>query len=237
MKAVIIAAGEGKRLRPLTLDKPKQLVLALGKPLIQYVWDVLPKEIDEVIIVVGYKGNMIQEFLGTEYMGKKITYIEQYQPLGTARAFKLCKSHLINEEKFLVMYADDIHGKEGVAKLVKHDAALLVSPVADPRNFGVVVKNDDGTVKNIEEKPEHPKSNLAATGVYMLNPKIFNYDIWPTHNGEYYLTDMIERYIHENTVHIEESDLWIPIAYPHDIVRAEEILLGIDRAVPFAKTA
>ncbi len=229
MKAVIFAAGEGKRLHPLTLTRPKPLVEVLGKPLIQHIWDVLPDCISEVVVVVGYKQEMIRGFLGTEFMGKKVTYVEQLEPLGTAYALNLCKPHLKNEKKFLLMYADDLHGKEGIARCIEHDMALLVSFVDDPRRFGVVVTNEDGSIKNIEEKPEHPQSNLVVTGVYVLSPKIFDYDASHTKNGEYYLTDMIERYIKDFPMKVIESDFWVPIGYPHDIERAERILRGLPR--------
>lgn len=227
MKAVIFAAGEGKRMHPLTLTRPKPLVEVLGKPLIQHIWEVLPNEIDEVIVVVGYKREMMRDFLGTEFMGKRVTYVEQNEPLGTAHALQICKPHLEKEDKFLLMYADDLHGKEGVKKLVEMDMALLVSFVDDPRRFGVVVTNEDGTIKNIEEKPEHPKSNLAVTGVYVLTPKIFEYEALHTHDGEYFLTDMIEGYIKHNPMQVVESNFWIPIAYPHDIERVEKILSNL----------
>ena len=227
MKAVIFAAGEGRRLHPLTLELPKPLVEVLGKPLIQHIWEVLPESIDEVVIVVGYKREKMRAFLGKNFLGKKVTYVEQDRPLGTAEALKLCKSHLENEEKFLLMYADDLHGKEAVARCAEQSMALLVYFVDDPRRFGVVVTNDNGTIKSIEEKPEFPKSNLAVTGVYVLTPEIFNYESTHTRNGEYYLTDMIDEYIRHNMMHVVESDFWVPIAYPHDILRAEEILSGL----------
>lgn len=227
MKAVIFAAGEGKRLHPLTLDKPKPLVPVLGKPLLEHIWEVLPDSIDEVVVVVGYKQEKIREFLGGEFMGKRVTYVEQVEPLGTGHALKLCKSHLENEEKFLLMYGDDIHGKEGVARCIEQPSSLLVHLVDDPRRFGVVLMNDDATIKHIEEKPEHPKSNLAVTGVYVLTPCIFDYEATHTKNGEFYLTDMIEGYIKDHPMHVIESSSWIPIAYPHDIARAEEILQGL----------
>ncbi len=229
MKAVIFAAGEGKRLHPLTLECPKPLVEVYGKTLIQHTWEVLPDSIDEVVLVVGYKQEMLRKFLGGEFMGKRVTYVEQLEPSGTAHALKLCKSYLENEEKFLLMYADDLHGKEGVARCALYDSALLVSFVDDPRRFGVVVTNIDGTIKHIEEKPENPQSNLAVTGVYVLTPKIFDYDSSHTKNGEYYLTDMIEGYIKDFPVQAVESDFWVSIAYPHDIARAEEILRGLPR--------
>lgn len=231
MKAVIFAAGEGKRMHPFTLERPKPLVEVLGKPLIQHIWEVLPSMVDEVVVVVGYKREMMRAFLGDEFMGKRVTYVEQDKPLGTAHALKLCMPHLEKEKKFLLMYSDDLHGKDGVARLVEHDMALLVHFVDDPRRFGVVVTNEDGTIKNIEEKPEHPKSNLAVTGVYVLTPKIFDYEATHSKNGEFYLTDMIEEYIKHNPMHVVESDFWIPVAYPHDIKRAEEILQGLPRAI------
>lgn len=231
MKAVIFAAGEGRRMHPLTLEKPKPLVEVLGKSLIQHIWEVLPDDVREVVVVVGYKREMIRDFLGDSFLGKKVTYVEQNEPLGTAHALKLCEPYLDAEDKFLLMYADDLHGKEGIARCVEHDMALLVSFVDDPRRFGVVVTNEDGTIKNIEEKPEHPKSNLAVTGVYVLSPKIFEYDALHTKNGEFYLTDMIEEYIKHHPMQVVESDFWVPIAYPHDITRAEEILEGLPRAI------
>jgi len=231
MKAVIFAAGEGKRLHPLTLERPKPLIEVLGKPLIEHTWGVLPTSVDEVVVVIGYKGEMIKDFLGEEFAGKKVTYVEQEEPLGTAHALRLCETHLTGEKKFLLMYADDLHSRDGVARCAEQDMALLVSFVDDPRRFGVVVTNDDGTIKNIEEKPEHPKSNLAVTGVYVLSPKIFEYEATHTKNGEYYLTDMIEGYIKHHPMQVVESGFWIPIAYPHDIARAEEILKSLPRAI------
>lgn len=228
MKAVIFAAGEGRRLHPLTLERPKPLVEVLGKPLIQHIWEVLPEVVDEVVLVVGYKSEMIQDYLGNEFMGKKVTYIEQKEPTGTARALLLCKEHLEHEEKFLLMYADDLHGADAISRCVEHDAALLVHFVDDPRRFGVVVTDERGAIKNIEEKPEHPKSNLAVTGVYVLTPQIFDYDAIHARNGEYYLTDMIEGYIRNHQMQVIESDFWVPIAFPHDIVHAEEILLNLN---------
>ncbi|MFA5997341.1 MAG: nucleotidyltransferase family protein [Candidatus Paceibacterota bacterium] len=230
MKAVIFAAGEGKRLRPLTLERPKPLVEVAGKPLIQHIWEVLPGVIDEVVVVVGYKSEMLRDFLGDEFLAKKVTYVKQDKPLGTADALYLCKSHLENEDKFLLMYADDLHGRDGINRCLEHDMALLVHFVDDPRSFGVVVPNPDGTIRCIDEKPEYPKSNLAVTGVYVLTPEIFNYESTRVRNGERFLTDMIEEYIRHNPMHIVESDFWVPIGYPHDIEHAEEILRGLPRA-------
>ncbi|MEK7538943.1 MAG: sugar phosphate nucleotidyltransferase [Patescibacteria group bacterium] len=227
MKAIILAAGEGKRLHPLTLEIPKPLVKVLDKPLIQHAWEVLPDVVDEVIVVVGYKSDLIREFLGEKFLGKRVTYVEQDEPKGTGHAVNLCREYLAREEKFIVMYADDLHDKMAILKCCAYEAALLVSSVEDPRRFGVVVKKDDGTIRDIEEKPTHPRSNLAAVGVYILPFGIFDYDIADQKNGEYYLTDMIAGFVRDNPTHAVESSFWMPIAYPEDIERAEEALLNI----------
>lgn len=224
MKAVILAAGEGKRLHPLTLTRPKPLVHLLDKPLIEHIWEALPETVDEVVLVVGYKGDMLREFLGKKFQGRRVTYVEQEKAGGTAYAINLCRKHLVGEEKFLVMYADDLHGTLGIAKCLEHDAALLVAQVEDPRRFGVVVRNANGTVERIDEKPENPESNLAATGVYVLTPKIFDYYEERPRAGEYYLTEMIEGFIQDYSMHVVESDFWLPIAYPEDIARAERLI-------------
>ena len=227
MKAVIFAAGEGKRLRPLTLEKPKPLVEVFGKPLIQHIWEVLPDQVVEVIVVVGYKQEQVRAFLGEEFLGKRVTYVYQSEPLGTGHALGLCKVHLQDEGKFLLMYGDDLHGKEGVLECVNHATALMVSPVDDPRRFGVVVVDEHGEIKHIEEKPENPKSNLAVTGVYVLTPKIFDYEVIQMKNGERYLTDMIGGYIKDHPMRVVESKFWVPIGYPEDVARAEEILRAL----------
>jgi dTDP-glucose pyrophosphorylase len=169
---------------------------------------------------------MIRALLGEKFLGKKIKYIEQVEFRGTAYAINLCRAELAGEKKFLVMYADDFHSKKAIAKCLLYDAALLVFPVEDPRRFGVVIKHQDGTVKRIDEKPENPQSNLAATGVYVLTPKIFDYYDDRPRTGEYYLTEMIEGFVHDYPLYAVVSDFWIPIAYPGDITYAESILAG-----------
>ncbi|MEK7555013.1 MAG: sugar phosphate nucleotidyltransferase, partial [Patescibacteria group bacterium] len=86
MKCIILAAGEGKRLRPLTIDKPKPMVEVLGRPLLHHIIDSLPKEITELVLVVGYKAEAIQKYFGYKFEVLKVTYIRQNRPEGTAHA-------------------------------------------------------------------------------------------------------------------------------------------------------
>ncbi len=222
MQCVILAAGNGKRLRPLTEDRPKQLVLVHGRPLIDYIVEALPSSIDELIIVVGYKGEMIREYCGTEFHGKKVIYLEQPVAEGTAKALWLCKDLL--KGRFLFMFADDIHGKADLARASSFTRSLLVATVDHPEKFGIVVRNPDGTLGLMIEKPEHAPSNCASTGAMVLDDHIFEFEPQTPVNGEYYLTEVIERYAKKYPIAIVEQELWIPIGYPDDITRAETIL-------------
>ncbi len=222
MQCVILAAGNGKRLRPLTEDKPKQLVTVKGKPLIDYIVGALPSAIDELIIVVGYRGDMIRQYCGNEFYGKRVTYVEQPKAEGTARALWLCKDLL--KGRFLFMFGDDIHGREDLARATSYTRALLVASVSNPEKFGIVVRNPDGTLGLMIEKPEHAPSNCASTGAMVLDEHIFEFEPQTPLNDEYYLTEVIERYAKKYPIAVVEQQLWIPIGYPDDITKAETLL-------------
>jgi len=226
MKAVIIAAGEGTRMRPLTYEMPKQLLRVCGKTLLEYVLEVLPVEITEIIMIIGYKGADIQKFLGDEWHGKKVQYVWQEKPQGTAHAMSLAKNLLVNETFFLAGYADDIHGADGVARLItQHRPCFLVAEVEDPRKFGVIETDADGKITTFEEKPEYPKSNLVSSGFFVLPIKILDYKVPPHENGEEYIPDRVERMMKDGyEFYTERSTRWIPIGYPEDLEKAEAIL-------------
>jgi|SRR3989344_4011651 len=226
MKAVIIAAGEGTRMRPLTYTTPKQLVRVCGKTLLEYVLEVLPAEISEIIMVIGYKGKQIQEFLGSEWHGKKVHYVWQERPQGTAHAMSLAKDLLAGETYFLAGYADDIHGAGGVAALIaQHRPCFLIAEVEDPRKFGVIETDAAGKITTFEEKPEHPKSNLVSSGFFVLPIEILDYKVPAHENGEEYIPDRVERMMQDGyEFYTEHSTQWIPIGYPEDLQKAEAIL-------------
>lgn len=210
-------------MRPLTLDKPKPMIEVMGKPILHHIFDILPVEIDEVVLVVGYKGDKIRNYFGNEFQKRKIKYIEQKDKKGTAHALLLCGSHLKNE-KFLLLYADDFHGKESIEKCVKHELAVLVAEAENPERFGVVTTDSKGRVIAIEEKPEKPKSNLVSTGFLVLDQRIFNYEPEIHPNGEYYLTDMLNKLIRDHQVIAEKTEFWVPIGYPEDLIKIEKVL-------------
>jgi NDP-sugar pyrophosphorylase family protein len=225
MKAILLAAGEGKRMRPLTIDTPKAMVEVLGKPLLYYIIENLPDEITELIIVVGYKAEAIKGYFGVQFKGRKITYVIQEKPLGTAHALFLCRSHIAKSERFLFVLADDLHSKDALTRLITHSLGVLVTEHDDPRRFGVVVPGENNKVLAIEEKPEHPKSNLVVSGVYVFDDRIFDYEpVMHPRLNEYFIPDIVEMLLKDHEMVIEKTEFWHPIGYPHDIDVAEKIL-------------
>jgi len=222
MQCVILAAGKGTRLRPLTENTPKPLVKVAGKPLLDHIVGALPSSIDELIIVTGYLGDQIREHCGDNYFGRKVSYIEQVEQKGTGHALWLCKDLI--KGRFLYMFADDIHGKDDLARVTSYTRAMLTLTTDTPERFGIVVRNPDGTLGEFVEKPEHAPSNLASTGVFVLDQHIFEFEPKIETNGEFYHTNMIQEYSIKYPIAVVEQRLWIPIGYPEDIERADKLL-------------
>jgi NDP-sugar pyrophosphorylase family protein len=193
MQCVILAAGKGSRLRPLTDEKPKPLVEVCGRTLLDHIVVALPSSVKELIIVIGYKGEMIREYCGTEFHGRPVKYVEQVEINGPAKALWLCKDLI--RGRFLFMFADDIHGKDDLARAVSYSRAVLATTSENPERFGVLVRNPDGTISDMTEKPEVPESNLVATGPMVLDEHIFEFSPESPIKDEYFMPEIIMRYI------------------------------------------
>ncbi len=221
MQCVILAAGEGTRMRPLTLTMPKPMVPVCGVPLIEHIVRPLPRVIGELIIIIGYKGEMIREYCGAEFHGRKVTYVQQENPkAGTADALMYARD--IAKGKFLVLYADDIHGADALAEVVEKDAGMLAARSTTPEKFGVLVLHEDGTLKEIVEKPLVPPSNYVNIGGFVVTEDIFVIHTALSESGEYYLTDTVTEYAKTHPVSVVEQTTWIPVGCPEDIPRAEQ---------------
>ena len=222
MQCVILAAGKGTRLRPLTENCPKPLVMVAGRPLLDHIVERLPSSVDELIIVTGYLEEQIRAHCGEEYMGRKVIYVHQEEQKGTGHALWLCKDLI--KGRFLYMFADDIHGKEDLARAISYTRSMLAYQTNTPERFGIVVRNPDGTVGEFVEKPTHAPSNLASTGVFVLDKHIFEYAPNIETNGEFYHTNMIQASVEKYPMAVVEQNFWLPIGYPEDIQKAEAIL-------------
>jgi len=224
MQCIILAAGKGTRLRPLTEHTPKPLVKVNGKALLDHIIESLPSAVEEIIMVTGYLEEQLREHYGSEFDGRKIQYVHQEEQKGTGHALWLCKDLI--KGRFLFMFADDIHGADDLARVTSFERGMLVLQTDTPERFGIVTKHADGTMADFIEKPEHPPSNLASTGVFVLDQHIFEYEPTIQTNGEFYHTDMTREYAKKYPITVVEQELWIPVGYPEDIKRAEEVLNG-----------
>jgi len=223
MKAVILAAGKGRRMEHLTLDRPKPLIKIKGKTLLEYKLDSIKDFVDEVIIIIGYKGEMIKKYIGNNYKGMKIKYIQQKEQLGTGHAVKLARKFI--DSRFLVILGDDLYAKEDIEECLKCNMSILVSKVNDPSKYGVVLTESDN-VKNIIEKPKEFISDLVSTGVYVLHKDIFKEKVEKSYRGEYEIVDMIANLAKKGREIkcVTIKKYWIVLSCPEDVIKAEEFL-------------
>ncbi|MBW2987944.1 glucose-1-phosphate thymidylyltransferase [Candidatus Woesearchaeota archaeon] len=225
MQAIILAAGEGKRCQPLTLTRPKPMLHVANKPILCYHLDNLCKIVKEVIIVVGYLGNIIREQLGDKYKGLSIRYFEQKGLRGTGDA--MLQVMPLIKGKFMVIVGDDMVAKEDIKALSTKDNCVLVSRVAHPEFFGVV-ETQGNVIKRIVEKPSKPSSNLVNTAVYVFEPEIFKYlkRIKPSNRGELEFTDAVNLYAkHTKVAYLETRGDWLPISHSWKLLDANQSIL------------
>lgn len=223
MQSVILVAGKGTRMRPLTEHMPKPLVQFAGAPLLTHILRALPKEISDVTLVLGYRGEMIQDAYGETFEGKALHYVWQKEQKGTAHALLQAKEHL-REGSFLLMYGDDIVDAESIRKACAHPCCLLAYEHPEPQHFGVIVQKEDGTLQHIVEKPEIPPSNLVSAAGLVLHTDIFKYYGEWEEGKEWHIPVVLDRYAHENPVYIEHLVTWHPVNSPEQLKAAEVAL-------------
>jgi bifunctional UDP-N-acetylglucosamine pyrophosphorylase/glucosamine-1-phosphate N-acetyltransferase len=227
MKAVILAAGQSTRTHPLTLETPKVLLKVAGKSLLEHNLESLKGLVDEAILVVGFKRGMIEQALGKEYQGIKLTYAHQSEQLGTGHAMLTAEPHL-DKEGFIVLAGDDLYSRENLKNLINDSPSLLAYEVEDPSAFGIWLEND-GFVSGFQEKPERPESNLANCSLYVLGPEIFPHlrKLEKTVRGEYELNEAVNSLSKEKPIRIVKSkEGWVPVGYPWRFLDANKIMLN-----------
>lgn len=224
-KAVILAAGWGTRLRPLTLGRPKPAIRLLKDTLIEHNLRELSGLVDEVVIVVGYKDEVIKERIKDEFAGIKINYVRQEEQLGTGHAAQVALPFL--DDEFLILNGDDLYLKEDIEKCLQQNPSILVKEVEDPKGYGQVLTVGD-KVEKIVEKPEKDVSNFINIGCYNVNKSFFEKDIKKSSRGEYEIIDFLKYYIEEeNTLHFALAKNWRPVTYPWSILEAVEEILEV----------
>ena len=225
MQAVILAAGKGTRMMPLTESCAKPLIKVCGQTILDHIVSALPSDIDELIMVVGYRQEQVRHYCGDEFMGRKVTYVEQENFSGGTGDALMCAKDFVRG-KFLFMYADDIHGATALKSVCDEEHAILAMKTDEVEAFGILDLHDDGTVKGIVEKPKKTEapSQWANISGWVVTPNIFSYDISLSPRGEIEATDMLTAYAQDYEVQVVEQDRWLPIGCPEHIAQAEAVL-------------
>ena len=223
MQAVILAAGKSTRTYPLTLTKPKPLLKVANRTLLEHNLNNLNDIVDDVIIVVGYKKNLIKKHIGNKYKNLKIKYIEQKQQLGTGNALLAVEKYIKNG--FISLNGDDIYSGEDFKNILKNKYSILVKKIEKPNSFGVIVENNKILV-NLIEKPQKFISNLVNAGLYKIDKKIFYLlkKLKKSKRNEYELTDAIKSLAKEENIYCMISKNWLPIINAWDLLKADRLL-------------
>jgi UDP-N-acetylglucosamine diphosphorylase/glucosamine-1-phosphate N-acetyltransferase len=222
-QAIVLAAGEGQRLRPFTVTRPKVMLSIADKPILQYVVEALAQNgIRNIVFVVGYRKEQVYDYMGAgERFGVDITYITQETQLGTAHA--LSQAREVAEDEFLVLPGDNLIQADTIADFVKiAPQAVLVKRVANPAGYGVVNLERD-EVKDIVEKPKEAGGNIVNTGIYAFTTEIFEFM-----ESVLDIPDVLNNMIDGgHTINALETDgTWLDVVYPWDILSLNAAVLG-----------
>lgn len=178
MQALVLAGGEGTRLRPLTSTKPKPVLPLVNRPFLSYMLDWLKRHgVDEAIVSCGFLASMVRDELGDEACGVRLEYVEEVAPLGTAGAIKFAERLL--DRRFLVLNGDVLTDIDLSALVELHEergavGSIALTPVDDPTNYGLVRTDEDGAILEFIEKPDPNEidTNLINAGAYVLEREV-----------------------------------------------------------------
>ncbi len=222
MQAVLLAAGEGTRMRPLTYHVPKPMARAGGKNLMEHNIARLPKEVDELIIVVGYLAEQIINHFGDEYEGRKVTYVRQKKLNGTAHALSLCQKHI--RGRFLVLMGDDMYGEDDIESCLQHDWAWLVKKVRGKFTGGRIIYNDVGNVTAVKEGTHDVTDGFVGTNLFVLKPEYFNYPMVSIRGKEFGLPQTVALATKDFPIKMIEAQGWQQITDISDLKRLDTSL-------------
>jgi len=235
MKGVILAGGLATRLRPLTWVTNKHLLPVYNKPMIFYPLESMMRGgIKDVLIVTGphHAGSFLNLLRSGKDFGLRLHYEIQEEARGIAQGISLAES-FSDGEKLLVVLGDNIFGYnltstiKGFEKKEKGAMIFGIEMPTESRQYGVIEVGKDGKVISIEEKPEKPKSNLAQTGIYMYDNRVFEFikKLKPSKRGELEVTDLNNCYVAENTMECKIIDWWIDAGTSHnELLRANNLV-------------
>ena len=231
MKGVLICGGTGSRLRPLTEITNKSLLPVYNKPLIHYpLQTLLDAGIKEISIISGTEHiDQMAEYLGSgSKFGCEFSFKVQEKPGGIAQALGLAAEEFSDDDPVCAILGDNIYFDD-ISEVIKNyqgGGHIFLKQVPDPERFGVAEMEGDRVI-SVEEKPEHPKSNLAITGCYMYDADCFKVieTMPPSARGEFEITDVTKHYLDQgNLTATVLKDEWLDAGTFESLFRAAELV-------------
>ena len=223
MQVVLLTAGEGTRMRPLTESLPKPMLPVADRPLVAHAADAAVEAgAAELILVVGYEAEAVRSYFGSEYRGVAVEYAVQDEQLGTAHAVQCAEHHI--DGPFVVLNGDDLYDSASIDALLSTDGpAVGTYRVEDPTSYGVFEVDDDGVVTGIVEKPTDPPTNLVNVGAYRFPAAAREWlEVPLSDRGEHEITDVLSKTIAEGAVTTVEVDRWLGCGRPWELLEANE---------------
>ncbi|RMF06311.1 nucleotidyltransferase family protein [Candidatus Woesearchaeota archaeon] len=240
-KAVVMAAGKGTRMLPLTESMPKHLIKVAGKPFLEHILESLEQAgITEVCLIIGYKAEMIQDFISKSRFRSMVSFAFQEVPKGTGHALMMARD-FVGESQFIALGGDNLWSPRDLRRLSVFDPFVYIAAkkVADPSKFGLLhVRQQPGDeevllLDSIEEKPssfDASGEHLINTGLYKFTPEVFSRleSLKPSPRGELELTDAISALARQNLVRVLElKDYWLDLGSLEDIPKVEAFLASL----------
>lgn len=232
MKGIILAGGTGSRLYPLTKVTNKHLLPVGEKPMIYYPISKLTEAgIDEILIVTGteHMGDVVNLLGSGKDFDCRFTYKVQDEAGGIAEALGLAQNFVGSDPMTVILGDNMFHTslKEAVDSYPGQGAQIMLKEVGDPKRFGVA-EVDGNKIKNIEEKPDQPKSDLAVTGIYMYDAGVFDFidQLEPSERGELEITEVNNHYIQQDAMRFSVMDGWWTDAGTHESYKRANKLVG-----------
>jgi bifunctional UDP-N-acetylglucosamine pyrophosphorylase/glucosamine-1-phosphate N-acetyltransferase len=230
MQTVILAAGQGTRMRPLTDRRPKPMLPVAGKPLVAHTAETaIQAGASKLVFVVGYEATDVREYFGSEFHGVPVEYASQPEQRGTADAVRVGAARL-DEGPFAVLNGDNLYDTDSLSALYDAGPSVGTVRVDNPSAYGVL-DTDGETVSGVVEKPADPPSNQINTGAYVFPAEATDWlDVGESERGELELTDVLNRACTEVTVSAVSMDRWLDVGRPWELLEANEWLLdSLDR--------
>ncbi len=243
MKGIILAGGSGTRLYPVTQSISKQIIPVYDKPMIYYPLSVLMLAgIREILIISTPRDLPLYKNLLKDgrHLGLKVSYAEQPKPEGLAQAFIIGRD-FIGKEPVCMVLGDNIFYGHGFGRILfetgrnmKDGAIIFAYYVNEPERYGVVEFDNQGRAFSIEEKPVHPRSNYALTGLYFFDPTVAEKaaTLHPSERGELEITDLMKKYLEENKLNVEilgRGMAWLDTGTPDSLLQAANFIATLEQ--------